>query len=67
MEVLLKFTKVGKAEYSNNANNGRRVSMQTLGHRADAEKHESAGMFEHWTENFLALCGEVTEAFLQND
>ena len=65
--MVLKFAKACKAKRTDNANDGRRIGIESFGHGAHAEKNESTGMLQDRTKNFPALGRKPFETLLEND
>ena len=65
--MLLKFAEALKAKHLNDAHDGSRISVETLGHRANAQENETARMFEYRAKNLLPLRGELSQAILKVD
>ena len=65
MEMALEFTVAVEAESAHDADDGGRVGMKTLGHRAYAEQHVVARMLEYRPDNLLAFGAEVFDALRQ--
>jgi hypothetical protein len=60
--MALKLTVAGEAEPANDANDGRGIGMEALGHCAHAEEHVFTGMLEDGPNDFLAFDAELLDA-----
>jgi hypothetical protein len=55
VQMMLEFAVAPETQAAHDANDGRGIGLQPLGHRPHAQQHVFAGMLQNRADNFLPL------------